>query len=110
MGEWIRGEITTRRLCVLADYLPQDSPLQKLRTEGKTWGLQEQLLWMILGEIARQSFYMRGRWKIKKNNDAKFSWPKSPWDEEAKPTTWGHVEPEDQMAAISYLKSLSPTK
>lgn len=103
----MRGEITTRRLGVLADYLPQDSPLRMLRSEGKVWGLHDQLIWMLLGEMTRLNYYVRSRWKIKKHQD-KFTWPKTPWDESNKPTTYGSVAPEDQMDAIAYLRSLSP--
>lgn len=107
MGEWIRGEITTRRLCVLADHLPQDSPLRMLRSEGKVWGLHDQLTWMVLGELARLNYYLRSRWRIKKHQD-KFSWPKTPWEESETSKTYGFVASEDQMDAIKYLRSLSP--
>lgn len=94
---------------MLASGLPKDSPLSLARNEGKVWSLDQQLYWMVLGEITRMNYYMRGYMKIKPRQD-KFKWPKTPWDEADKPTQYGRVAAEDQDAAIAYLKSLSPTK
>lgn len=77
------------------------------RTDGKTWSLSDQLMWMVLGEINRTNYYLRGYMRIKKHQD-KFTWPKTPWEESATSKTYGSVAPEDQMDAIKYLRSLSP--
>ena len=77
------------------------------RTGGKAWSLADQLSWMMLGEMTRMNYYLRGYMRIKKHQD-KFVWPKTPWDESNKPTTYGSVAPEDQLDAIAYLRTLSP--
>ena len=45
MAEFWRGEITLRKLRVLVENLPKDSPARWHQTDGKPYGITDSLLW-----------------------------------------------------------------
>ncbi|MDO5501041.1 MAG: hypothetical protein Q4F67_15305 [Propionibacteriaceae bacterium] len=105
MGEWYRGEITSRRLSVLIGGLPEGSALHRAMHDGKTWTTTHQLLWLVLGEAHHHGSFWRGFLKIKSAAD-KWKWPKTPWEKQDNGAQYGRVAQADRPAAARYLIGL----
>ena len=96
-------------LNALIRWLPPGSALDAARNDGRSWSLDDQMVWQLLGEVYRMNRYMRAQLGIKPGKD-KMVWPATPWesDENANSARVGSVAKGDEEAAVSYLLGLAP--
>ncbi|MDK8637536.1 hypothetical protein QP866_06805 [Corynebacterium imitans] len=108
MRDWHRGEISTRRLRALIQWLPPGNAIDRARDNGRSWGLDQQMVWQLLGELRRLNMYTRAELRVKPHQD-KFVWPTTPWEPDEESTRVGAVSKRDQQAAAAYLLALTPS-
>lgn len=108
MAEYWRGEITLRKLRVLAEYLPEDSPAHWDKTDKKRYGLTESLLWRLLWATWQTQVIIAQVGGNKKAKMPADKMPPYPWSELKKTgaRTFGSVGDRDPKEVLSYLKNL----
>lgn len=98
-----RGEITLRKLRVLLNYLPDNSPVNWHTTDGKAFTGADSLAWQSLWATAAIAQSMAG-----KGNNVFKNMPQFPWTK-AKPenqSTFGSLGDHSPEEVLDYLDSL----
>ena len=108
MAEFWRGEITLRKLRVLVENLPKDSPARWHLTDGKPYGITDSLLWRLLWATWETQVLLA---RVNGNSKAKMpaeETPAYPWSEikNANSSRIGSLGDHTQEEALAYLKSL----
>ena len=107
VGAFHRGEITLRKLRVLVEYLPQDSPARWHLTEGKPYTVRDDVAWhtlWLLLQVAVQQRQIAGDKNAKMPADTR---PRYPWSEIKSSTrSLGSVAPERREEVLDYLENL----
>ena len=74
LAAYWRGEITLRKLRVLIQYLPEDSPARWQATDGRPFTIRDAMMWRALWAVASVAQGLAG-----KDNDAFENMPAYPW-------------------------------
>lgn len=107
MGAFFRGEITLRKLRVLAEGLPQAGPHTKRQTEGVEYSYTDSLLWALMWQVMQLNVSIA---QIGGNKKAKMpadKMPRYPWsDVNGHQNLTGSLGDHTQEEVLDFLDSL----
>lgn len=106
----MRGDITSRRLKVLIDGLPEGSALHRARLDGHEWTSVHDLLWTLVQAVPRREKLLARQLNKQQAQGLKMPKLKTyPWDPDQDQSRYGKNNAGDEEAALSYLEGLSPS-
>lgn len=101
LAAYWRGEITLRKLRVLIEYLPADSPVYWHHHGGKPWTIELDLLWKVLWAAATEA--SKG---IEKGRNIFEKMPRYPWSDPPGTQRIGGWGDRDGNEVLDYLSNL----
>ncbi|OFU54842.1 hypothetical protein HMPREF3120_05320 [Corynebacterium sp. HMSC11D10] len=101
LAAYWRGEITLRKLRVLIEYLPEDSPARWQATDGRPFTIRDAMMWRALWAVASVAQGLAG-----KDNNAFENMPAYPWSKPLNQNTYGSFGDHTPEEVMDYLDSL----
>lgn len=108
IAEFFRGQITLRKLRVMTEYLPENSPANWHTTDGRPYSLTESLLWRNLWAAWQLQVLISRIGGDKKAKMPSDNMPAFPWErgKSSDQQTFGSLGERDPEEALDYLLSL----
>ncbi|HHY07523.1 MAG TPA: hypothetical protein GX530_03135 [Corynebacteriales bacterium] len=103
--DYLRGDISSRKLAALCKYVPSDNPLRWHVSEGRPYTLADELLWHNLWlafQIVVLLAQLGGDKKAKMPKDK----PKYPWSVVDDESHIGGLKGQDPLEVLAFLDSL----
>ncbi|MEH0147462.1 hypothetical protein V6D40_07295 [Corynebacterium sp. Q4381] len=101
LAAYWRGEITLRKLRVLIEYLPDNSPARWHTTDGQPFSTADAIGWRSLWALAAIAQGMAG-----KDQNIFDKMPQFPWKKPNNPNAYGSFGDHTPEEVLDYLDSL----